>query len=77
MERALEAFVAISKNLTINELNNAWNYKYIFNVASYPTQNVKSAYEYPKQSLCRNLLNVITFFCRCRSRSMKHQRKQT
>jgi hypothetical protein len=31
-ERSVEALVAISKNYTINELNNTWYYKYLFEV---------------------------------------------
>lgn len=70
-ERSVHAIVAISRKITINELNNAWNYKYIYAVEKLNNHEKKNAYNHKHQSLCRNILNVILFFCRCNTGRLK------
>jgi hypothetical protein len=62
-ERAIEALTAISKNYTINELNNSWYYKYLFEVQEIKDmgQNGKSKSYYNHKYInpLRNLLNIV------------------
>jgi len=57
---------AISRGMTINEMQNTWNYKYLFEARRGRSQFSTGTYYYYKNvTFCKQVCNLIKFFCSC------------
>ena len=58
----IHLFVAISKEMTVNELNKPWEYKYNLKERVVMGGNQKRVFEQKFYPLCENVWNTIKFF---------------
>jgi hypothetical protein len=66
---------AISRGMTINEMQNTWNYKYLFEAKRGRSQYSTGNYYYYKEvTFCKQVCNLISFFCSCKTSKLRLHR---
>lgn len=68
---------AISRGMTVNEMQNTWNYKYLFEAKRGRSQYSSGTYYYYKQvTFCTQVCNLFKFFFSCTTSKLRLHRQK-
>jgi len=73
LSKNLSAFTAIAAGWTINEFENSWEYKYLYDVKEIKSAFLKHDHQhyYKRVGFFRSILNIFAFFCSCRQTKLR------